>query len=217
VTENFTGKEHDDEIALNYFGARYLDPMLGMWISVDPARQFASPYLYMGNGTNPIILTDTDGNVVPLVILGAFAKGAALGIGIGVGLTYVDAVRNHHSFHYSLADGITDGVVGVFGLGAIKNGWAAGKGILGLIKTIGKPLHRNKWKNRHEAAKISLEKGIGLGASGKIVDEFLPKMIEDYKPSMKEHSIDYEIPTCNYEPPKEPVPEASSSTALNEE
>ncbi|MBQ5463490.1 MAG: hypothetical protein IIT53_05610 [Fibrobacter sp.] len=30
---------------LNYFGARYLDPMLGMWISMDPARQFASPYL----------------------------------------------------------------------------------------------------------------------------------------------------------------------------
>lgn len=51
VTENFTGKELDDEIALNYFGARYLDPMLGMWISVDPARQFASDYalrLYCG-------------------------------------------------------------------------------------------------------------------------------------------------------------------------
>ena len=46
VTENFTGKEKDDEIELNYFGARYLDPMLELWISVDPARQFSSPYLY---------------------------------------------------------------------------------------------------------------------------------------------------------------------------
>ncbi|MCQ2050307.1 MAG: RHS repeat-associated core domain-containing protein, partial [Candidatus Saccharibacteria bacterium] len=54
VTENFTGKEKDDETELNYFGARYLDPMLGMWISVDPARQFSSPYLYVGNGVNPI-------------------------------------------------------------------------------------------------------------------------------------------------------------------
>ena len=61
VTENFTGKEHDDEIALNYFGARYLDPMLGMWISVDPARQFASPYLYAGNGYNSITGQDDDG------------------------------------------------------------------------------------------------------------------------------------------------------------
>ena len=61
VTENFTGKEHDDEIALDYFGARYLDPMLGMWISVDPARQFASPYLYVGNGVNPIGGSDPSG------------------------------------------------------------------------------------------------------------------------------------------------------------
>jgi RHS repeat-associated protein len=62
VTENFTGKEHDDEIALNYFGARYLDPMLGMWISVDPKRQFASLYLYAGNGMNPINVKDEKGN-----------------------------------------------------------------------------------------------------------------------------------------------------------
>ena len=62
VTENFTGKEHDDEIALDYFGARYLDPMLGMWISVDPKRQFASPYLYAGNGYNPVNGVDDDGN-----------------------------------------------------------------------------------------------------------------------------------------------------------
>ena len=63
VTENFTGKERDDETKLNYFGARYLDPMLGMWISVDPKRQFASPYLYAGNGVNPVNGVDSDGNV----------------------------------------------------------------------------------------------------------------------------------------------------------
>ncbi|WP_458449780.1 RHS repeat-associated core domain-containing protein [Fibrobacter sp.] len=62
VTENFTGKERDDETKLNYFGARYLDPMLGMWISVDPKRQFASPYLYAGNGYNPVNGVDPDGN-----------------------------------------------------------------------------------------------------------------------------------------------------------
>ena len=62
VTENFTGKERDDETQLDYFGARYLDPMLGMWISVDPMRQFASPYLYAGNGFNPVNVVDPDGN-----------------------------------------------------------------------------------------------------------------------------------------------------------
>ena len=64
VTENFTGKEKDDETQLDYFGARYLDPMLGLWISVDPARQFASPYLYAGNGMNPVNVVDPDGNIV---------------------------------------------------------------------------------------------------------------------------------------------------------
>ncbi|MDO4948026.1 MAG: RHS repeat-associated core domain-containing protein [Fibrobacter sp.] len=64
VTENFTGKERDDETELNYFGARYLDPMIGMWTSVDPARQFSSPYLYAGNGVNPINSFDPDGNRV---------------------------------------------------------------------------------------------------------------------------------------------------------
>ena len=62
VTENFTGKEKDDETELNYFGARYLDPMLGVWTSVDPMRQFSSPYLYAGNGMNPVNVVDPDGN-----------------------------------------------------------------------------------------------------------------------------------------------------------
>ena len=64
VSENFTGKELDDEIALDYFGARYLDPMLGMWTSVDPKRQFSSPYLYVGNGYNPVSGVDPDGNEI---------------------------------------------------------------------------------------------------------------------------------------------------------
>lgn len=51
VSKTRMRKERDDETALNFFGARYLDPMLGMWISVDPKRQFASPYLYVGNGS----------------------------------------------------------------------------------------------------------------------------------------------------------------------
>lgn len=62
VTENFTGKELDDETELGYWGARYLDLMLGLWISVDPKRQFSSPYLYAGNGFNPVNVVDPDGN-----------------------------------------------------------------------------------------------------------------------------------------------------------
>jgi len=61
VTENFTGKELDDETGLGNHGARMLDPMIGMWIAVDPRRFFPSPYLYMGNGYNPIRFADLTG------------------------------------------------------------------------------------------------------------------------------------------------------------
>src|SRR5574344_3042434 len=61
VTETFTGKELDDETELSYFGARYLDQMLGMWVSVDAKRQFSSPYLYAGNGANPVRFFDPNG------------------------------------------------------------------------------------------------------------------------------------------------------------
>lgn len=61
VTENFTGKELDDETLLSNHGARLLDPMLGMWISVDSKRFFSSPYLYMGNGYNPVRFADLNG------------------------------------------------------------------------------------------------------------------------------------------------------------
>lgn len=63
---------------MNYFGARYLDPMIGMWTSVDPARQFSSPYLYAGNGYNPIVSIDEDGNVV---IDASIEVGLWLGLG----------------------------------------------------------------------------------------------------------------------------------------
>ena len=58
----FTGKEHEEETELDYFGARYYDADLGLWISPDPARQFYNPYLYAGNNYNPVNGIDPDGN-----------------------------------------------------------------------------------------------------------------------------------------------------------
>jgi RHS repeat-associated protein len=63
VTEEFTGKELDDETGLNYFGARYYDPMIGIWNTVDPARQFTSPYLYVGSWYNPLNGIDPNGAI----------------------------------------------------------------------------------------------------------------------------------------------------------
>ena len=58
----FNAKELDNETGLYYYGARYLDPTGGMWLSVDPLfEKYAgmSPYNYcMGN---PVAFFDPDG------------------------------------------------------------------------------------------------------------------------------------------------------------
>ena len=58
----FNAKELDEETGLYYYGARYLNPTSGMWLSVDPLFEKyvgMSPYQYCYN--NPIILIDPDG------------------------------------------------------------------------------------------------------------------------------------------------------------
>jgi RHS repeat-associated protein len=61
----FSGKEQDEETGLYYFGARYLDPRIGIWYGVDPlAEKYpnASPYVYCLD--NPVKYIDPDGKVI---------------------------------------------------------------------------------------------------------------------------------------------------------
>jgi RHS repeat-associated protein len=51
--------EKDEETGWNAFELRMYEPVIGRWMSTDPAGQFASPYVGMGN--NPINGVDTDG------------------------------------------------------------------------------------------------------------------------------------------------------------
>ncbi len=64
----FNGKELDEETGLYYYGARYYNPRISVWLSVDPlAEKYPSysPYTFCLN--NPVIYTDPDGrDVVPI-------------------------------------------------------------------------------------------------------------------------------------------------------
>jgi RHS repeat-associated protein len=58
----FNGKELDEETGFYYYGARYYDPRISIWHSVDPLAEHSpnkSPYHYCSN--NPINRTDPTG------------------------------------------------------------------------------------------------------------------------------------------------------------
>lgn len=80
----FNAKEFDEETGLYYYGARYYDPRLSLWMSTDPMQEMyssISSYTYCLN--NPIIAKDTDGKlpvvVIPIIkgVVGALVDAAA--------------------------------------------------------------------------------------------------------------------------------------------
>jgi RHS repeat-associated protein len=76
-SEQYTGKEYDPFLAFYYYGARYFDPVLGMWSVPDPAGQFANPYYF---GGDPVNYVDPDGEwVITAMVVGASLYGAYKG------------------------------------------------------------------------------------------------------------------------------------------
>ena len=58
----FNAKERDDETGLYYYGARYYDPRLNLWISVDPlAEKYPNVSSYVYCHDNPVNMVDPDG------------------------------------------------------------------------------------------------------------------------------------------------------------
>jgi RHS repeat-associated protein len=70
----FSGKEKDEETGYNYFGARYYDSGLSVWLSVDPlavSYPEYSPYQYCAG--SPLNCVDPDGQRINWIcFIGAF-------------------------------------------------------------------------------------------------------------------------------------------------
>ena len=61
----FNAKEFDEETGMYYYGARYYDPRLSLWISTDPLQEkypHINSYCYTAN--NPILFVDPDGKAI---------------------------------------------------------------------------------------------------------------------------------------------------------
>ena len=118
VTENYTGKELDDETSLNYFGARYFDPMLGLWISVDANREYSSLYSFVGY--NPIISVDPDGNSTLSLGVAASASAGPINVSISFSILYNTNAKNWG-----------DRIMGIF---SARSGAAAAIGSSGRVR-----------------------------------------------------------------------------------
>ncbi|MFP4381145.1 MAG: toxin TcdB middle/N-terminal domain-containing protein [Candidatus Sumerlaeia bacterium] len=101
LRHSYTGQEADSETGLMYYGARYYDPVVGMFISPDlitrekdQPQRFAEPDLFvkpqanpqMFNrfaycANNPMIYTDDTGEFIVTATLIGIAVGAAIGAG----------------------------------------------------------------------------------------------------------------------------------------
>jgi len=121
----FNGKELDDKTGLYYYGARYYDPVLSNWLSVDALADTYmgwSPYNYTLN--NPVKYVDPDGNIVGTIIgavvggVRAHRRGESVWKGAGKG-----------ALAGAAADLLVAGTIatgGALGVGALATGMAAG-------------------------------------------------------------------------------------------
>ncbi|MBK8279957.1 MAG: hypothetical protein IPK94_07505 [Saprospiraceae bacterium] len=79
----YNGKELDDETGMYYYGAKYYDPGLSFWSSVDPMVDKypgVTPYNYVLG--NPLLLKDNIGKSATIAgaVLGFVINGTANGI-----------------------------------------------------------------------------------------------------------------------------------------
>ncbi len=116
---------------LYYFGARYYDPELGIWLSVDAEDQFANAY---GYANNPLIMVDPDGNFA----LQAAIVSAIIGSAIGTVQGAINAHNQRGNFwDYAREISIWSNVHGAIGFVSGGLGGGVSSNIMSGVKGIG--------------------------------------------------------------------------------
>jgi RHS repeat-associated protein len=124
------GQYFDEETGLHYNVARYYDPELGRFLTVDPVVDGGpsrNPYLYGdGDPINRVDSTGTIGAFLTGVLIGA-AVGAVIGAAIGVGIEmYREREQEHFDVWKITKAGLIGGAIGLIGgaVGAAVEGAA---------------------------------------------------------------------------------------------
>jgi RHS repeat-associated protein len=125
LTQRYTGKEYDALMRFHYFGARYFDSELGIWITPDPLGQFHNPYT---NGSDPVRLEDRDGQFLFVVVIIGVVVGAYLG-GSAANGTFDPTKWDYKSADTWIGLGV-GGLLGGLSGGALAGGAALGTGTI---------------------------------------------------------------------------------------
>ena len=90
-------KEFDGALGNYYFGARYYDPLLGLWMSPDPAGQFSNPYGYGGDPVNYVDPTGMWALGLGLVVGWDEEHGWQFGVGAALDLSKSTSGNGFHA------------------------------------------------------------------------------------------------------------------------
>ncbi len=130
----FTGQRSLESTGLIYFGARYYDPDLGLFVTQDPQEQYWNPYSY--GGGNPVNGIDPDGQFFSIIVGVVWAVvsaaiyvgsiigpvlaqlGPLLGMAIGAISNGIQAAVNGASAGEALSAAVMGGVMGFIAAGA---------------------------------------------------------------------------------------------------
>lgn len=157
----YTGKPHDEDIGLTYMNARYYDPVVGRFMSIDPVGfvdnnlHSFNRYSYANN--NPYKYVDPDGDYAELPI-----EGFSLALGVysfnqnfqagNYGAATIDALG-------IIADGIlaaapgAPGAVGI-GIAAARGGGTAVKAAKGGSTTLYRAVGPDELADIHKTGKL---------------------------------------------------------------
>ena len=168
----FNAKELDEETGMYYYGARYYDPRLSVWMSTDSEEENffnISSYTYCNN--NPIILIDPDGNS-PTFITGIIgvAVGGIIGGGIEVASQLIKqgTISNWRAVGGSALQGaITGGAAGLTGGASLL----ATTATAGAANVVGGVANRAVQGQRTTLDHVITDATVGaiFGAGGKLV------------------------------------------------
>jgi RHS repeat-associated protein len=110
----YAAKRFDPDINLIDFGNRFYSPVLGRWITTDPAGFINGMNLYSFLRSNPFKYVDPDGRAIPFILIPVFAGGFALGGGVTLAFVSTEIVLGSITVGllgwgaYTLASNIND-------------------------------------------------------------------------------------------------------------